>query len=38
MARANLGHGNPKGVKRDSAQFEQLEWRRMKAVKLFDQG
>jgi len=30
--------GNPKGVKRDSAQFAQLERRRMKAVKLFDQG
>ena len=30
--------GNPKGVKRDSAQLAQLERRRMKAVKLFDQG
>jgi transposase len=27
--------GNPKGVKRD---FAALEWRRMRAVKLFDQG
>jgi hypothetical protein len=30
--------GNPKGVKRDSAQFAQLERRRMKSVILFDQG
>ena len=30
--------GNPKGVKRDSAQLAQLEGRRLKAAKLFDQG
>jgi transposase len=30
--------GNPKGVKRDSAQFAQLERRRIKAAQLFDQG
>src|ERR1700678_746695 len=30
--------GNPKGVKRDSEQFAQLERRRIKAAKLFDQG
>src|SRR5271169_1814671 len=30
--------GNPKGVKRDSAQFAQLERRRIKAAKLFGQG
>jgi transposase len=30
--------GNPKGVKRDAEQLAQLERRRLKAVKLFDQG
>lgn len=30
--------GNPIGVKRDSKQFAQLERRRIKAAKLFDQG
>jgi len=30
--------GNPKGVKRDSEQFAQLERRRIQAAKLFDQG
>lgn len=30
--------GNPKGVKRDRAQLAQLERRRIKAAKLFDQG
>lgn len=30
--------GNPKGVKRDAEQFAQLEQRRMKAAKLFEQG
>jgi transposase len=30
--------GNPKGVKRDSEQLAQLERRRLRAVKLFDQG
>jgi transposase len=30
--------GNPKGVKRDAEQFAQLERRRIKAAKLFDQG
>jgi len=30
--------GNPKGVKRDAEQFVQLERRRIKAAKLFDQG
>jgi len=30
--------GNPKGVRRDAEQFAQLEQRRMKAARLFDQG
>ena len=30
--------GNPKGVKRDAQQFAQLERRRLKAAKLFEQG
>lgn len=30
--------GNPKGVKRNAQQFAQLEQRRLKAAKLFDQG
>jgi len=30
--------GNPKGVRRDAQQFAQLEHRRLKAAKLFDQG
>ena len=30
--------GNPKGVKRTAEQFTQLEKRRLKAAKLFDEG
>jgi len=30
--------GNPKGIKRDSELFAQLERRRIQAAKLFDQG
>lgn len=30
--------GNPKGVRRNAEQFAQLEQRRMKAARLFDQG